>query len=236
MKFDIKKPSNILALIVLFISFYLLFIDPLLIYLNAYSLMDLLGLTSLESIGIFTVILLLITPFVWYFFVDKCSFKEIFNSLKLRSNEFDMAFVWGIGTAILMFITTIIFAFILYFFTGVEGDSFKSVAEIAVGISALSMLLIFIQTIIAEIYFRGFLLDKINSFAGKNIAIILTSLLYGLVHLSYGELYPAILPIFLGLILGYVVFKTKNLYSVIFAQIFFNIIVFILNYFAQALV
>ena len=79
------------------------------------------------------------------------------------------------------------------------------------------------QPIGEEIFFRGFLLDKINAMAGRETAIVLTSILFGMAHLTYGNIYPAILTGILGLILAYMVLKTKNLVTAIVAHIFFNV-------------
>jgi membrane protease YdiL (CAAX protease family) len=88
------------------------------------------------------------------------------------------------------------------------------------------LILIIIQPIAEEIFFRGFLLDKFKNLFGKNIAIFFSSLLFGLAHLSYGNIYPAILTFIIGLLLAVLVVKTKNLYSSIIAHILFNLISF----------
>jgi len=229
MEFNIKKPGNIVALVVILISFYVLFFDPILSYLNVFSLTEYLGFTNVSLVVLFTTILLTCTPFIWYFFVDRYSPKEMFYALKLRSEGIDRAFLFGVIAAILMFVITTVIAVVLFFVVDMDQEALAGVTKIAGGLSILSLILIVFQAISAEIYLRGFLLEKIDSFAGKNMAIVVTAVLYGLIHLSYGELYPAILPIFLGIILGYVVMKTKNLYSAITAQIFFNIVVIVLN-------
>lgn len=236
MGFDIRKPGHIIGLILLLVSFYFLFIDPILSYLDVFSLTRAIGFTEIMFLSLFITILLVLTPFLWYFFVDKYSFKEILQALKLHSRDLDRALLWGVLTAIFMFVIIIVMTLVLVFVAGVDQDAITGVTETAAGISVLSLLLIIFQAISAEIYLRGFLLEKINSFAGSNMAIMVTSVLFGLVHLSYGEIYPAIIPIFLGIVLGYVVLKTKSLYSAITAQIFFNITSFILYTVVQSIV
>ena len=83
--------------------------------------------------------------------------------------------------------------------------------------------LVGLQPIAEEIFFRGYLFDKIEKFGGGSFAIIITSLLFGLAHMSYGKLYPVIMPFLMGIILGYIVYRTKNLYSSIVAHTVFNI-------------
>jgi len=71
--------------------------------------------------------------------------------------------------------------------------------------------------------FRGFLFKKIESYGGGFLAIISTAFLFGIAHMSYGKAAPVILVMIMGLVLGYVVYKTKNLYSAIIAHVAFNV-------------
>jgi len=79
---------------------------------------------------------------------------------------------------------------------------------------------------VKRFFFRGFLLDKINSIVGKEAAIIITALLFGFAHLSFGNVYPAFMTAVIGLLLAFLIFKTKNLYSAIIAHILFNLVSF----------
>ena len=88
--------------------------------------------------------------------------------------------------------------------------------------------LIVFQPIGEEIFFRGFLLEKIDKLAGEKMAILITALLFGWVHISYGKLYPMLMPILLGILFGFIVIRTKNLFSSITAHIAFNVTVFIM--------
>jgi membrane protease YdiL (CAAX protease family) len=236
MAFNIRKPLHILCFILLLFSFYLLFIDPILSFAGVFSFTNFIGITNFVFMGLLITVLFVIIPFLWYYLVDSYSSEKIFESLSLHGKGIDLAFIWGIVAAILMFVITIVFSFILISVVNVDQESLRTVLKTAADLSLISIVIIFVQTIAAEIYFRGFMFEKINSFAGKNIAIVLTAVLYGILHISYGNIYPIILPIFGGLILGYVVAKTKNLYSAMFAQIFFNLIVFITYGVAQTLI
>ena len=66
-------------------------------------------------------------------------------------------------------------------------------------------------------------MEKFNSLVGKEAAIIVTALLFGIAHLSFGNVYPAIMTAVVGLLLAFLVIKTKNLYSAITAHILFNL-------------
>ena len=97
------------------------------------------------------------------------------------------------------------------------------------------LFIVVFQSTTEEIFFRGFLLDKINTLAGKEIAILTTAILFGMAHLSYGKIYPALMTGVFGILLGYVVMKTKNLNTAIIAHILFNITSFALYIASQSL-
>ena len=78
-------------------------------------------------------------------------------------------------------------------------------------------------------------MEKIGSVAGEIMAIFVTAILFGLAHMGYGGYYPVVLPMLMGLVLGAVVIKTKNLYSSIIAHILFNFTVFMLAIFSTSL-
>ena len=75
---------------------------------------------------------------------------------------------------------------------------------------------------------------KILKKAGPILAIITTSVLFGISHLSYTYAYAAIIAIILGVLLSIVVYKTKNLYSAIFAHTLINITSLTLYFFGQS--
>ena len=70
-------------------------------------------------------------------------------------------------------------------------------------------------------------MEKIDTLIGKKTAIISTAGLFGIAHLSFGNVYPAVITGIIGLLLAFIVFKTKNLYSAITAHVLFNIISFV---------
>lgn len=232
MDFNIIKPRNLLVSIVMLFSFFILFVNPILVFFNYPSLFELIGLNNLNLIAIIGIIIFIFSPICWYLFVNKLSPSEMLNSLNLRSKNIDLAFLWSIFAVVLMSVTTFLFSLFVVFYTAEQNQSFVNLTETVSDISFLTIFIMIIHAVAAEIFFRGFILNKFQSLSGTSISVITTSVLYGIVHLSYGDIYPVILPILFGLILGYAVIKTKNLYSAILAQIFFNVIVFVLNFLA----
>ena len=61
------------------------------------------------------------------------------------------------------------------------------------------------------------------SYLGKETAILTTGILFGIAHLSYAKIFPAIMTAILGILFAYIVIKTKNLNTAIIAHILFNL-------------
>ena len=107
---------------------------------------------------------------------------------------------------------------------GIDTEDLGNIEDIEQLFSLPAMfILVAVQPITEEIFFRGFLLEKIHAFAGKEIAIVVTSILFGIVHLSYGNVYPALMSGLLGIILAIVVIRTKNLMTAVIAHTLYNI-------------
>ncbi|SET74026.1 sodium transport system permease protein [Natronincola peptidivorans] len=70
-----------------------------------------------------------------------------------------------------------------------------------------------------EILFRGFAFRPIEKNLGPKAAIIITSLMFAVVHLDFVRLFPTFL---LGLVFGYVAYKTKSIYPAIVLHILNN--------------
>lgn len=236
MDFDIKKPLHILALLVLLFSLFMVIISPILSYIEILPPMRLdIQDEFIILIGQIIAILIFIgTPLIWYLFVNRYSLRKMFSSLKLQRENIDSAFLWGIVAAVVMLGIVFVIGILLYV-AGVDQSNLSNIEDLATNLSVASMIFIIIfQSISEEIFFRGFLLEKIESAAGTNIAIFITAVLFGLAHMSYGKIYPTIMPIIMGILLGYIVVKTKNLVSAITAHMAFNFISFILYLFVQS--
>lgn len=78
--------------------------------------------------------------------------------------------------------------------------------------------------LVEEIFFRGFLLEGFrHSFMGNAGAIVLTSLLWAVIHLQYG-LFEISLIFAMGLLFGYIRLKTGSIWSPIIMHAFNNLV------------
>ncbi len=178
--------------------------------------------------GIFVIVLLVLSPYVWYALVNKFSWKEIREKLYLKTDQLDMAFLWGILTAIAAFVIVIGIGLVLTA-AGVDVENSSNITDLELLFSIPSILfLITLQPIAEEFFFRGFLLDKFTSTWGIIAGVLLSSLFFGVAHLSYGNIYPALMTGCIGILLAFLVVKTKNLTAAIIAHVLFNLASFTL--------
>jgi len=241
MDFKFEKPSHIFALLLIIGTFFLIFIIPIItffILIDSTQLIE--NLEIPEVITIVTqlfiiIILFILVPFAWYYIVNKLKFKDILIRIKLVSENIDKAFLWGLFAAIISFIIIFIIEFALIKL-GQKPQDLSNIPDLQRLFSwPVLFFLVTIQPIGEEIFFRGFLFEKIENFAGGILAIFFTAFLFGLAHMSYGKIFPVLMPILMGIVLGFVVYKTKNLYSSIIAHVVFNVTSLTLAYLGQHL-
>ncbi len=245
MDFSIKKPTHVLALVAVLSLFLIIIVLPVLSFFDFFPAIDekirtipeevqsvfeitVLGLQLVIIIGLFIGI-----PALWYILVQRLSIKHILERLQIKKQGLPSAAVWGFIAMICGFIIVLIIDFFLIA-GGYDLTKQSNIEDLGKFLSAPSILLIItIQPIAEEVFFRGFLLEKLTSWKGPLPAICVTSLLFGIAHLSYGKVYPMIATAFVGAILAFFVIKTKNLFTGIFAHILFNLVSFSIYYSAQ---
>ncbi len=239
MDFSFKKPGHLLAFLALLIAFFLL------IGLSVLSFVGIVPSTSSTQINdvpasmqvyveIFTLVIQLLVvvvgiflgvPFLWYFLVNRLTVRQMLERIQMRTERLDRALLWGVFAVFFTFIVTVIINLLYIRLSGVNPQSLSNIPDLLAFFSPPALfILVAVQPIGEEIFFRGFLLDKITGLIGPKTAILTTAVLFGLSHLSYGMVYTTVIAAILGVIFAVVVIKTKNLYSSIFAHIAINVI------------
>ncbi|KYK23056.1 hypothetical protein AYK21_06620 [Thermoplasmatales archaeon SG8-52-2] len=228
MDFNAGKPSHIFALLLLIGSFLLIFILPIITFFFIMDSPNLIENLNISELSAFTSQLLVIAvfilvPFFWYYIVNRLNLKAIFVRIRLVSQNIDEAFLWGILAAIGIFILIFIIEIILIAL-GQNPQDLSNIPDIQRLFSWPTIfLLVTIQPIGEEIFFRGFLFEKIEKYSGSVPAVFFTAFLFGIAHMSYGKIFPVLMPMVMGVILGFIILKTKNLYSSIIAHVAFNV-------------
>lgn len=182
------------------------------------------------------IFLFVIVPFIWYKLVNNYSLLQMLEAIRLKKERLDMAFVYGIVTAAItlgaIMIIGLIFTFLGFDLT--DASNIKDIEQIFS--TPVTLVLITFQPITEEIFYRGFLLEKIEKISSTPVAVTVTSVLFGLAHLSVGNVYPAFLTAIAGVILAVLVIKTQNLTAAIIAHILFNVSSFTLYILGQSLI
>jgi membrane protease YdiL (CAAX protease family) len=247
MDFDFKKPTHLLALVGLLGSL-LLFVGYPLISLFSSTQMPVIytqSMTPLQKITFEMALLffqflfvfagLILVPWLWYKLVNQISLKEMFARLNLRRQGLQNAILWGFITIIIAFAITITIGLIYLFLTKTNPSELSNIPDLQAFFSIPSLyLLVILQPFCEEFFFRGFLLEKITKSSGPIVAVIITSVLFGISHLTYTYAYTAIIAVVLGVLFALVVLKTKNLYAAIFAHTIINITSLTLYFFGKS--
>jgi len=85
---------------------------------------------------------------------------------------------------------------------------------------------IIMAPLVEEVIFRGFLLKGFSqTFMGKYGAIIVTSLLWAIIHLQYELSYVAVIFV-VGLVFGYARLRTNSIFTPLMMHFFMNLVAF----------
>jgi membrane protease YdiL (CAAX protease family) len=247
MDFNFKKPTHIVAFLGILGSLFLFVVYPLVTVFSFTQIPSLytpsmtpdqkltLEISLLFFQFLFVFAGLILVPLLWYKLVNRITLKEMFARLNLRKEGLHNAILWGFITVIIAFAITMIIGLIYLFLTKTNPSTLSNIPDLQQLFSITSLyLIVAIQPFCEEFFFRGFLLEKITKAGGTTIAVVITSVLFGLSHLTYTYAYTAIVAVVLGLLFALVVLKTKNLYSAIFAHTIINITSLTLYFFGKS--
>jgi len=247
MDFTFKKPLHLIALLgllgslalfigyPLFSVFYPAQIPP--IYTPSMTPLQrmTLEISLLLTQFVFVFAGLIVVPILWYKFVNQLTFKDMLQRLQLKREGLSNALLWGFITVIVAFAITVAIGLLYLYITKIDPSKFSNIPDLQQLFSITSLyILVTVQPFCEEFFFRGFLLEKLTKTGGPVFAIISTSVLFGVSHLSYTYAYAAIIAVVLGVLLAVVVSRTKNLYSAIFAHTLINIISLSLYFFGKS--
>jgi membrane protease YdiL (CAAX protease family) len=90
----------------------------------------------------------------------------------------------------------------------------------------LIIIMVFIVGLIEELIFRSILQTRLEEFLGPVWGIFLSSLLFGIMHSTYGTPYEMVYTFFLGGFLGYLFYRTRSLPLVVMIHGSINVFLF----------
>ena len=173
--------------------------------------------------GIQTVLMLGV---VWFFAIFRR--KSNLRDLGLRYYSIVKTIWYSFLSLLAIFFVSFLYMFLMNSLFGIENPGSK--IEILVGNRSISSnILLVVVAVIApfseEVFFRGFLYSAFKKSWGVNVALLLSSFLFAIVHL---ELYSFIPLIIIGWLLAYLFEKTKSLLMPIFLHGVYNLILILI--------
>jgi len=150
-------------------------------------------------------------------------FKKVLYRLYFRSSGALRSIAAGIFTALAFLFLVAIF---IYFLQGMGYETENVMAqEIAESINIPLLFAVpLLSALSEETFFRAFLQMRISKFFGQPTAIFISSFLFAIAHLSYGSILQVIIPFVMGIALGYLMMRNKNVLAPFSAHFAFNFI------------
>ena len=226
------KISTITGLIILALTLLFIYGASILSYLFTPQEIDISPLLLITSLLINMVILCGSSILGNMLFYNSTLYSSLKN-LYFTKKKIGYNFLLGFSSAL---ITLFLLGIIFYLLTQTgynipENPLGEQITEILT--IPLLIMIPLISAVSEEIFFRGFLQPKIIHITTPLLGIIITSILFGFAHISYGNPLQIIIPFFIGILFGILIVKTKNILAPITAHFFFNFIQLSLTYFSQ---
>ncbi len=179
---------------------------------------------------------IILVPLLWYTLVNRISLKEMFTEVQLRREGSSHALLWGFITVIFAFAFTLAIGLLYMYFTKMDPSKLSNIPDLNNSFLHLLVYSCGSPTHSAKRFSsEGSFSIRSPRSSDPKIAMVTTSVLFGLSHLSYGMAYTAVMAGALGVIFAVVVMKTKNLYPSIFAHIAINVISITVYFFGKSL-
>lgn len=171
--------------------------------------------------SIITLLLSTITAYIILFSIFyKQDFKLLVHSFKEHTKKRDL--LYGLLLGILIVIVAGLVSRILPQPSSANNTSLLVQYNMLIA----GVFVILIAPVLEEILFRGILVDKVG--------VVLSSILFSVIHIGSGDLYsiiyPAIITFIIGSVLGTAYKKTKSLLLVILAHSIYNIFILFIFY------
>lgn len=231
-----------LVLMILSIGIYLIsnFYESGMLFKDNFNLLNNLNTTHSINIQVLQMITLFVVPPLVYSFFHKSKFKELFFLNKAISIQ---QVAYGVVLALAIFPVLL---FIQEWVTSLPLPSdlkaiaeeqklmsehiIKSFLDFTSPLRLLLMLAImgFGAGVTEELFFRGLMMPIISRFFGSIwLGIVLSGLFFGMMHSSVYDFLPISI---IGMLFGYIYYKTNNLWVTIFIHSFYNGSQVFLNY------
>jgi membrane protease YdiL (CAAX protease family) len=171
---------------------------------------------------VLSLILFVVAALSWLWLVDGLDLKGIVDEMRMDLDDFPSGAVYGVLATLAGFVVLAGLSFAMQQL-GIEPSNPQAEA-IADALSWETALVVAAMAGLGEeIYFRGFLLDRVGNLAQAS--------LFAIVHATYLTAFQVLLPFALGLAFGWLVRKT-NLWTAIVSHTTFNAVMLLAQIYA----
>jgi membrane protease YdiL (CAAX protease family) len=205
-----RKSENYFTLVGIFSILFLLFLLSL---LGTSPLLNLFGLSKINATLLFIsrILYWLSLVLLWLYSIK----FEKQNLLIWDEQKYKLStFLISIIVIFAVLIIGLILISLVYRLTGISKTSIKLLEMVAV-FRANKLLLVFTALtagVVEELIFRGYLQPRLEIILKKlALAIVISSILFALLHYRYGTVINIIGPFFIGLIFSYYYWKYRNI-------------------------
>jgi membrane protease YdiL (CAAX protease family) len=173
---------------------------------------------------VFGLLIMAVPPLVWVLAFYRGGVRAWASRLFLASHRPVVEIAVGLGTAVAMVLALIPLGLLLEAL-GVEAEN-PVLDDLVSRLNWGTIFLIAASAAIGEeLLFRGFLQPRVG--------IVVTNILFGLVHLGYGVVLQVVVPLALGFVFSMLVVKTRSLLPAIVAHFAFNFLVLSIQFMAE---
>lgn len=152
--------------------------------------------------------------------------RQIIEYLGLSKERFGFG---AIGIGIALFIAVLIFGLLLSALSSATNIPLPTNVQSTLAGTPLYFLIFtfLVAPINEEIFFRGFLVPKLGKVFGVTAGIVISALIFAVLHISYLSISEFAAALFFGLIAGYAFVRTKSLYTSITGHMLVNFVTII---------
>ncbi len=184
------------------------------------------NISNISFIILYGIQVLLMMGVVWFTALHKR--KGRLRDLGIRYYSIGKTLWYTLISLIAIFAISFIYVFVMNSVFGIEAPASKIevlVKNRSISTTILLIVVAFIAHVIEEVFFRGFLYSAFKKNWGVLPALLLSSILFSVVHL---QLYSFVPLMIIGWLLAYIFEKTKSLFPAIFLHGVYNLILILI--------
>ena len=219
-KRNIVVRGILLSIVLIVISLLL----PALIYSHANSY------SGLEKAFFLSRLLLWASVLMLYFFAIKFERQPLLHKEERHSFLFHVVSV--LALIIIIFITALLVSMILKLtgLTSVRSERYLLLLKVFHYNTPLMLFGVFTAGVAEELVFRGYVLTRLQVlFKNSYLPVIISSVIFGLIHFGYGTIQNILVPMFIGAVFAVYYNRYKNILIVIIAHFLYDLLLVLLT-------